>query len=67
VAAAGWVWTLLVLLEPVVLVGEWRVLVWALAGSAGGPRRVLTLTIVMNVVSGILGTLVLNYLLGFPR
>jgi hypothetical protein len=55
-------WMMLGLLEVIVVVVEWRLLVWALAGSSGTSRKLLVVSIVMNAVSATLGTLALTYI-----
>jgi hypothetical protein len=59
VVTAPWIWALLCLLELVVIVVEWRLLVWALAGKAGSSRRLLVISFAMNAASATLGTLFL--------
>lgn len=44
--------TLIVL--TVVVIVEWRLLVWALGRTAGSPKRLLALSIVMNAASTVL-------------
>lgn len=61
VVTAPWLWAVVVAFEMIIIVVEWRMLVWALAGSAGSGRRLLTVTISMNAVSAILGTWLLSY------
>jgi hypothetical protein len=60
--AAPWVWPTVGLLEAVIVVVEWRLLVWALAGKAGTSRRLLVVVIAMNVVSATIGTMALRSL-----
>jgi len=60
IMTTGWSWPLLGLLEAVILVAEWRMLVWVLRGSEGSARKLLALAIVMNVVSATLGTFALR-------
>jgi hypothetical protein len=54
------------LLEAAITVVEWRLLVWALAGRSGSSRKLLTMSIVMNVVSAGVGSLVVSVMLGAP-
>lgn len=56
-AVESWVYLALALAEVVVVIVEWRLLVWAFAGRAGGSLRVLALSFVMNAVSGSLSML----------
>jgi hypothetical protein len=60
VVAQPWIWALLCLLELIVVVVEWRLLVWALAGKAGSSRRLLIISIAMNAASATLGTFLLS-------
>jgi hypothetical protein len=57
-------WPVLGLLEVIIMVAEWRMLAWALRGTAGSSRKLLALAIVMNVVSATLGTFALRSVLG---
>jgi hypothetical protein len=65
-AAAPWTWVVMGLLEAAITVVEWRLLVWALAGRSGSSRKLLTMSIVMNVVSAGVGSLVVSVMLGAP-
>ena len=56
----SWVWPLLGVLEVAIVVAEWRLLVWALAGKAGTSLKLLVLSVVMNAFSGTFGTLILR-------
>jgi hypothetical protein len=62
VAPSTWMWFLLAGLEVVVVIVEWRLLLMALGRKAFGPRRLLTVSVVMNAVSATLGTLLLSRL-----
>jgi hypothetical protein len=42
-------------LEIVVIVAEWRLLIWSLRSTAGGPGKLLGLSVAMNTVSAIVG------------
>ena len=57
-------WPVVGLLEVIIMVAEWRMLVWALRATAGSSRKLLALAIVMNVVSATLGTFALRSVLG---
>lgn len=57
---ADWMWLLLGLLEAIVVMAEWRLLVWVLGRKAVDPRRLLVATVVMNLVSATLGTFLLS-------
>ena len=57
ISAATWTWPVLGVVEAIIIVVEWRLLVWVLRGTAGTSRRLLALAITMNVVSATLGTL----------
>ena len=63
---AGWIAAASIpVLEVTVVIVEWRLLVWALNGTAGTSRKMLALSITMNVVSvagGALATTVLPLL-----
>jgi hypothetical protein len=48
---------LLPVLEVAVVMIEWRLLVWALRGTAGTSRKMLVLSVTMNVVSAVVATL----------
>jgi hypothetical protein len=61
VVTTPWHWVILGLLEVVVVVVEWRILVWALAGSAGTSRKLLVVSMAMNTASATLGTLAVSY------
>jgi hypothetical protein len=56
-------WAVLGLLEVVIIVAEWRMLVWALGGTAGSPRKLLAAAIVMNIVSATIGTIAVRYVM----
>ncbi len=58
----GWGWAELALLEAIIIIAEWRLLVWVLRGSEGSARKLLALAIVMNVVSATLGTFAMRAL-----
>jgi hypothetical protein len=58
--APAWAASLaLPILEVAVVIIEWRLLAWALHGTAGSSRRMLTLSITMNAASVAGGYLVL--------
>lgn len=59
VLTVPWVWVLLVVLEAAVVIAEWRGLIWTLGRQVATPRRLLSVSIVMNVVSATLGTFLL--------
>lgn len=61
--AAPWTWAVLSFLEVIIVIVEWRLLVWVLAGRAGTSRKLLAVAIVMNAVSATLGTLVVRSIL----
>jgi hypothetical protein len=65
-AAAPWTWVVMGLMEAAIIVVEWRLLVWALAGRSGSSRKLLIMSIVMNVVSAGVASLVLSVMLGAP-
>jgi hypothetical protein len=54
-------WPVLALLELMIIVAEWRILVWVLHGTAGSSRKLFALAVAMNVVSATLGTFALRY------
>ena len=51
-AVASWVYLALLAFEVVIVLVEWRLLAWAVAGRAGTSWRVLRLSVAMNAVSG---------------
>lgn len=63
-APTFWGWFALGLLEVLVVVIEWRLLVWALARRGRSSRRLLTVSAVMNAVSAVFGTFVLARVAG---
>jgi hypothetical protein len=56
---APWIWVILVLLEAMVVVAEWRGLVWALGPRSTTSRRLLSVSLAMNFASATLGTFLL--------
>lgn len=54
------------LLEAAVVIAEWRLLVWALCGMAGSSRRMLAMSVAMNLAS-VLGGIVLGTALSLLR
>ena len=50
------------MLEVLVVVVEWRILVWVLGGKDISSRKLLVVSVVMNAVSAVLGTYALSYL-----
>ena len=63
VVPSAWMWSLLVVLEVVVIVAEWRLLLVILGRIARSSRRLLTVSVVMNAVSATLGTFLLGRLI----
>ena len=53
-------------LEVVVVLVEWRMLVWALHGTAGSSRKMLALSVTMNVASALAGVLIVALWFGLP-
>jgi hypothetical protein len=51
---------ILLVLEAVVVLVEWRLLVWALGRTAGSSRRLFALSLAMNAVSAV-GSVLLFY------
>ena len=62
VAPTFWGWFILCVLEVIVMIVEWRVLVRLLGGNRFSSRKLLVLSVVMNLVSAVLGSFVLTYL-----
>ena len=58
---APWMWVLLAAIEVIVVLVEWRALAWVLAGRAGSSRKLLMVSIVMNLVTAVVGTLVVSH------
>jgi len=56
VAASGFVVPLV--LEVAVVVAEWRLMVWAFQGTTGSSRKLLAMSITMNVASAFAGFIV---------
>ena len=56
-----WGWFILGVLEVLVVVVEWRILVWALGRKDISSRKLLVVAAVMNAVSATLGTYVLSF------
>jgi hypothetical protein len=56
IGKATWLRVTLVALEVVIVIVEWRLLVWATRGTRNRSRRLLGLSIAMNAVSGLLGS-----------
>jgi hypothetical protein len=63
ILTAAWTWPVLGLLEVIMILIEWRLLVWALGDTAGTARELLAPVVVMNVVSATLGTVAVRYML----
>jgi hypothetical protein len=56
IGKAGWLWVSLVAIEVVIVIVEWRLLVWATRGARNRSSRLLALSFAMNAVSGLLGS-----------
>ncbi|MBN1629323.1 MAG: hypothetical protein JW990_06155 [Thermoleophilia bacterium] len=54
-----WFLAALILLEVLVIIVEWRGLVWALGRRSGSSRRLLAVSGTMNTASAVLGTFLL--------
>lgn len=50
------------LLEIIVVVVEWRLMVWAFQGTVGTSRKLLLLSVIMNAFSAIFGTVLVYFL-----
>ena len=59
----SWSWSLLGALEVMVVVAEWRLLVWALGTNGISSRKLLAASIAMNAASATLGTYLLALVL----
>ena len=53
IVIASWVWITLGALEVFTVIAEWRLLLWALAGSVDGRWKLLAMTVAMNAASAI--------------
>ena len=49
-----------VVLEIAVVIAEWRLLVWALRTTGGSSMKLLAMSVTMNLVSGLVGTLLVT-------
>jgi hypothetical protein len=63
VAVAVWFWAAFFVLEALVVVAEWRALIWVTPRWDATSRRLLGLSATVNVLSGSVGTFVLAVLL----
>jgi hypothetical protein len=56
ISTATWLWVTLAAIEVVIVIVEWRLLVWATRGTRNRSSRLLALSVAMNAVSGLLGS-----------